>query len=95
MLNILFLCHSCSQLEDVKVTTPKEIIAKLPASRFRGSALSTTAGDSSLCAVCQCEYEDGDEVTHLPCRHAYHKGCVEKWLESYSRSCPVCKENVC
>lgn len=72
------------------------MLAQLPVTTYRhGNAPAATAGDGSLCAVCQCDYEEGDRLTHLPCRHAFHRDCVEKWLDSYSRHCPVCKETVC
>ena len=33
------------------------------------------------CAVCQMEYEDGDEVVTLPCTHFYHPDCIGQWLQ--------------
>ncbi|KAL6749712.1 hypothetical protein V8C86DRAFT_2837045 [Haematococcus lacustris] len=43
------------------------------------------------CAVCLMEYEAGDELVHLPCRHVFHKACANNWLAQYSKLCPVCK----
>lgn len=33
------------------------------------------------CAVCQMEFEDGDEVATLPCTHFYHPNCIGQWLK--------------
>jgi hypothetical protein len=43
------------------------------------------------CAICAEEYERGHSVLRLPCRHAYHAACVERWLTSHS-SCPICRK---
>ena len=29
------------------------------------------------CVICLCEFEHSDLVTILPCRHIYHKECIE------------------
>ena len=36
---------------------------------------------SSRCAVCQMEFEPGDEVLTLPCSHFYHPNCIGEWLK--------------
>ncbi len=33
------------------------------------------------CAVCQMEFEAGDEVVTLPCSHFYHPDCIGEWLK--------------
>ena len=32
------------------------------------------------CAVCLAEYEKGDELLELPCKHAFHRQCIHQWL---------------
>lgn len=41
------------------------------------------------CSICLCEYEQGDEVTMLPCKHVYHEACVKEWT-GQSQRCPLC-----
>lgn len=44
---------------------------------------------SSSCSICLCEYEDLDELRHLPCDHYFHQECVDEWLK-LKRTCPLC-----
>ncbi|GJP40814.1 hypothetical protein CLOM_g488 [Closterium sp. NIES-68] len=47
-----------------------------------------------MCAICQLEYEEGEELLLLPpCHHSYHEECVVQWL-GRNKVCPVCKEEV-
>ncbi|CAI9292386.1 unnamed protein product [Lactuca saligna] len=47
------------------------------------------------CYICLVDYEEGDEIRVLPCRHEYHAPCVDKWLKEVNGVCPVCRCNVC
>ena len=41
------------------------------------------------CVVCQCDFEDGDEVKKLICDHQFHNNCIMGWLKNHS-TCPMC-----
>lgn len=43
------------------------------------------------CAICIDEIAEGNMVTELPCKHIFHRSCIEPWLESRSLECPLCK----
>lgn len=43
------------------------------------------------CPICLEEFEDGDELTELPCGHFYHPSCITPWLMNRSPCCPLCK----
>lgn len=47
------------------------------------------------CSICLEQYQSGDSLRILPCKHQFHVDCVDRWLYSsidYSRpsACPVC-----
>lgn len=53
-----------------------------------------TTGDESTCAVCLCEFKEGEEVRQLPeCLHLFHVPCIDMWLYSHS-SCPLCRKDM-
>ncbi|KAH9307736.1 hypothetical protein KI387_035647 [Taxus chinensis] len=44
----------------------------------------------AFCCICQDVMVVGESTTHMPCEHAFHEKCIEKWLTS-TNSCPLCK----
>ncbi|KAJ7421574.1 RING finger protein 150 [Willisornis vidua] len=52
-----------------------------------------TEPDFDNCAVCIEGYKPNDVVRILPCRHLFHKSCVDPWLLDH-RTCPMCKMNI-
>uniref|UniRef100_A0A1D1ZLZ0 RING-H2 finger protein ATL79 n=1 Tax=Anthurium amnicola TaxID=1678845 RepID=A0A1D1ZLZ0_9ARAE len=52
------------------------------------------AADCVVCLSALREEEDGG-VRVLPrCRHAFHAGCIGRWLVSHSVCCPICRTPV-
>ncbi|KGO64364.1 Zinc finger, RING-type [Penicillium italicum] len=49
----------------------------------------TVSGDA--CAICLDTMEDEIKVRGLPCDHAFHVNCVDKWLLWRRACCPVCR----
>ncbi|KAI8866020.1 hypothetical protein GQ42DRAFT_128776 [Ramicandelaber brevisporus] len=45
------------------------------------------------CCICKVEYIEGDLLRGLPCRHGYHKDCIDRWLKS-KNLCPLCRHDV-
>jgi hypothetical protein len=46
------------------------------------------------CYICLGEYEAGETLRTLPCGHAFHAPCVDKWLLEQRRACPTCRATV-
>eukprot|EP00741_Cyanophora_paradoxa_P009561 tig00001527_g9260.t1 len=49
--------------------------------------------DAAACALCLSDYEAGELLRRLPCRHAFHAPCIDPWLASKA-SCPLCAFDV-
>uniref|UniRef100_A0A3P8X5Z9 Ring finger protein 150a n=1 Tax=Cynoglossus semilaevis TaxID=244447 RepID=A0A3P8X5Z9_CYNSE len=52
-----------------------------------------TESEYDNCAVCIEGYKPNDVIRILPCRHVFHKHCVDPWLQEH-RTCPMCKMNI-
>ncbi|CAN6348938.1 unnamed protein product [Urochloa humidicola] len=52
-------------------------------------------GGMDECAICFEDFEDGEEVSVMPCshRHEFHPNCIGKWL-ARSNTCPLCRHEL-
>ncbi|PHU05372.1 hypothetical protein BC332_26194 [Capsicum chinense] len=50
-------------------------------------------GESEICAICQSEYEDEENMGTLQCGHKYHTNCIKQWLLK-KKNCPMCRASV-
>jgi hypothetical protein len=46
--------------------------------------------EENVCSICLLDFCDGEEVRDLPCKHLFHKACVDSWLASEA-TCPLCR----
>ncbi|KAM4603700.1 RING finger protein 150a isoform 2-T2 [Polymixia lowei] len=70
----------------------KKAISKLQVRTIKKGDKETES-DFDNCAVCIEGYKPNDVVRILPCRHVFHKHCVDPWLQDH-RTCPMCKVNI-
>lgn len=49
--------------------------------------------DEESCAICIDEFEQAAVCLELPCKHVFHKKCIEPWVLDKG-TCPMCKLNV-
>ncbi|TFK69550.1 hypothetical protein BDN72DRAFT_897220 [Pluteus cervinus] len=43
------------------------------------------------CLICLDDYDPEDDVRVMSCRHAFHKSCVDTWLQTGKNNCPACR----
>ncbi|KIL61915.1 hypothetical protein M378DRAFT_108977 [Amanita muscaria Koide BX008] len=43
------------------------------------------------CLICLDDYRPEEDVRMMACRHAFHKDCVDKWLQTGKNNCPACR----
>jgi hypothetical protein len=65
-----------------KINIEEEYMKKIKASKAEPS-----------CSVCKDEYEIGQNIIHLPCKHTFHDECIQPWLKERN-SCPTCRHEL-
>ncbi|KAL3881047.1 hypothetical protein ACJMK2_033246 [Sinanodonta woodiana] len=70
----------------------KKAIAKIPQRSIKTGDKELEL-DADQCAVCIEPYKTNDVTRILPCKHIFHKSCVDPWLLE-KRSCPMCKMDI-
>ncbi|XP_066475210.1 E3 ubiquitin-protein ligase RNF149 isoform X2 [Tiliqua scincoides] len=49
--------------------------------------------DAENCAICIENFQPKDTVRVLPCKHVFHRHCIDPWLLDH-RTCPMCKLDI-
>lgn len=44
------------------------------------------------CSICLEDFVEGEKISVLPCKHAFHYKCIVPWLGSKNSYCPICKD---
>ncbi|XP_058827126.1 uncharacterized protein LOC131687102 [Topomyia yanbarensis] len=68
----------------------KRIIAKIPTKSIKSDDKEI---DNDCCAICIEPYKVTDVIRVLPCKHEFHKICIDPWLLEH-RTCPMCKMDI-
>ncbi|KAJ8460259.1 hypothetical protein OPV22_033185 [Ensete ventricosum] len=66
-------------------------IAALPSVSYK--AENVQDDNAEQCIICRLEFEDGDSLVLLSCKHKYHPDCINKWLQ-INKACPMCNTEV-
>ncbi|KAG2707887.1 hypothetical protein I3843_05G151300 [Carya illinoinensis] len=56
-----------------------DTIASLPSVNYKSGSSQNGSNDS--CVICRLDYEDGETLTVLSCKHSYHSECINNWLK--------------
>jgi hypothetical protein len=86
---------SSLSLSMVSVQAPESVVNALPCKSYKKLVTAQCSADLEQCHICLTEYEDGDQIRTLPCKHEFHLQCVDKWLKEVHRVCPLCRGDVC
>ncbi|KAF8380145.1 hypothetical protein HHK36_027628 [Tetracentron sinense] len=88
---VIFVAEDDDDEENGVVGLDQIIINSYPKFPFCKSK-DRGSGDS-LCAICLCDYKDGEMLRMMPdCRHFFHLCCIDAWLK-LNGSCPVCRNS--
>lgn len=93
-------------IEDLKALPARDLKDMLKWKRINSSHLcekhellkalmESDSTSNRTCSICREDYQSGEVLRILPCKHKYHSECIEKWFTTssqYTRSpaCPYC-----
>ncbi|EPZ35251.1 hypothetical protein O9G_000647 [Rozella allomycis CSF55] len=71
-------------------------IDNLPKCKFKQGQLPEGCEikeEDNLCSICLVNYEIGEDIRFLPCKHHFHIKCVDTWLKM-NKTCPLCVQPI-
>jgi len=83
--------HAKDRLTRELTNAAERALDKIPIRNVKNSDKEVT--DADCCAVCIEAFKPTDIARLLPCRHSFHKDCVDPWLLMH-RTCPMCKMDI-
>ncbi|XP_046394892.1 protein goliath-like isoform X4 [Ischnura elegans] len=84
--------HAKDRLARRLCNAAKKALSKIPTKHIK-SEDREIQGEGECCAVCIEPYKISDVIRILPCKHEYHKSCIDPWLLEH-RTCPMCKMDI-
>lgn len=76
--------------EDVKVTLSDNQFSKLTRDIITEENRMKYKSD---CNICMDDYNIGDKIVQLGCKHIFHEDCIRNWLCNERVTCPVCRKD--
>ncbi|XP_010542038.1 PREDICTED: probable E3 ubiquitin-protein ligase XERICO [Tarenaya hassleriana] len=80
----LQFCHAHGLLEEFRNRTPT----------LRFSSCKKHPDHEQDCSVCLTKFEPESEINNLNCGHLFHKICLEKWIDYWNITCPLCRTSL-
>ncbi|KAI8333320.1 hypothetical protein BC941DRAFT_401425 [Chlamydoabsidia padenii] len=93
MMLFIYLSYKIrSRQRRLQEIAPMNVVARLAIKTFHQEKRLENEADS--CAICLEDYGPGEELRVLPCKHDFHPICVDAWLTTQKKYCPLCKVNI-
>ncbi|CAN6906683.1 hypothetical protein Bca4012_076307 [Brassica carinata] len=79
---------------DFRVCQPESFLEEFrnrtPTVKFESLCKCKKQADNE-CSVCLSKFEGDSEINKLKCGHLFHKTCLEKWIDYWNITCPLCR----
>jgi len=87
------LCQLDESVESRK-GADDQVINKINLCSFGSEDMETgPSATEPRCPICLENFSPGVELRVMPCRHHYHRNCLDKWLK-IKAVCPICNMNI-
>lgn len=77
--------------EDVMIGLDKSTIRQMRTKRYKSPTRDERQVES--CCICLEDYKRRDKLRVLPCKHEFHKKCIDTWFSDHVK-CPICRLDV-
>ncbi|CEP09995.1 hypothetical protein [Parasitella parasitica] len=92
MLFLIYISWKIRQgVQRRRELAPVSVVSKLTVKIFK---LDEKEQEPDSCAICLEDYQSGNELRLLPCNHQFHTLCVDAWLTTQKKLCPICKRDI-
>ena len=71
-----------------KTLPPSALEQRAPSFAWRPPLLPGMSDEPQTCSICLESLAHGDRCRRLPCRHVFHRECIDTWLGSHADRCP-------
>ncbi|KAI8079527.1 uncharacterized protein B0P05DRAFT_586986 [Gilbertella persicaria] len=75
-----------------QLVAPVDLVSKLDIKHF--ALEKRKENEAEECAICLESYLNGEQLRVLPCKHDFHTVCVDAWLTTQKKFCPICKRDI-
>ncbi|KAJ0230035.1 E3 ubiquitin-protein ligase XERICO [Hirschfeldia incana] len=86
--------NQTSEPFDFRVCQPESFLEEFrnrtPTMKFESLCKCKKQADNE-CSVCLSKFEEDSEINKLTCGHLFHKTCLEKWIDYWNITCPLCR----
>lgn len=75
-------------LSSEQSSIPENVLNSFPVERIPSDNHRLTKSDKK-CGVCFHGYRPSQAVRRLPCKHEFHRHCIDSWLSNEHNTCPI------
>ena len=69
----------------------KNVISEQGNEEMKTIIFSKEKFEYDTCPILHTPFEEGEEITQLPCSHMFDTTAIKKWLQTEKAECPICR----
>ena len=73
-----------------QASIPLHIVNSFPVFKLSAITNKPNLFRDGKCGICACFVTVGEMIRTIPCGHAFHQTCIDRWLLRQRTTCPTC-----